>query len=91
MFYGTEHYPWTTRPFRRRSGEDDFVAFSEPYTAYCGEPVWFYSWGNSTWLRCPMGIPGDILNDAGDRISAVDVTQQKGMWVFVVSVEEARR
>lgn len=74
-------------PFRRRSGRDDFVTLSEPYSEECGEPVWFYSWGNARWLRCPIGIPGDRLNDAGDRIATVDVVLRGGEWMFAVGVE----
>jgi len=76
-----------TRPFRRRYGNDDFVIYSEPYAKECGEPVWFYSWGNTRWLRCPMGRPGDRVNAAGDRIEAVDVRLKRGKWTFVVIVE----
>jgi hypothetical protein len=50
------------RKFVRASdAKDDFVAFSEPYTSIGGEPVWFYSWGNCRWLRCPHGMPGQKL------------------------------
>lgn len=75
------------KPFRRESGRDDFVTHSEPYSDEVGELVWFYSWGNSRWLRCPIGRPGDRLNDAGDRISAVDVRLVRDRWMFVVTVE----
>ena len=86
MFRPSESFPYVRRAFQRRAGRDDFVAYSEPYSRECGEPVWFYSWGNVRWLRCPIGRPGDHLNTAGDRISAVNVTAMRGKWMFVVSV-----
>jgi hypothetical protein len=39
----------------------DFVTLSEPCSRRSGEPVWFYSWGNCRWLRCPYGVTGDRL------------------------------
>lgn len=90
MFKASEHFPYVKRPFMRSSvGRDDFATLSEPYTRICGEPVWFYSWGNARWLRCPIGRPGDRLNDAGDRIVSVDVRLVRNQWAFIVSVEEA--
>jgi hypothetical protein len=32
----------------------DFVVYSPAYTEMLEEPVWFYSWGNTVWLRCPL-------------------------------------
>lgn len=49
------------KPLRRLSGRDDFVTRSQPYENLVGEPVWFYSWGNARWLRCPYGDVGDQL------------------------------
>lgn len=57
----SEHYPYKKREFQRRDGKDDFVTFSAPYSQMFGEPIWFYSWGNTRWLRCPYGVPGDRL------------------------------
>lgn len=91
MFQPSEYFPYTRRPLQREAGRDDFVILSEPYSEECGEPVWFYSWGNARWLRCPIGIPGDRLNSAGDRISVVEVVMRNGEWAFAVSVEEAAR
>lgn len=90
-FKATPSFPYSRRTFRRHlDGRDDFVTFSEPYSREFGEPVWFYSWGNSRWLRCPMGLPGDKLNSADDRIRAVDVKMLSGVWHFVITVQEAR-
>lgn len=86
MYQGTEYSPYVKRPFQRCSGKGDFVAYSEPYSEMCGEPVWFYSWGNARWLRCPIGRPGDRLNDHGDRVADVTVEKRDDQWVFVVSV-----
>jgi hypothetical protein len=91
MFQSSAIFPYSRRPLLRRAGRDDFCVFSAPYSALCGEPVWLYSWGNSRWLRCPMGRPGDRLNSAGDRIAAVDVTLINGEWTFVVSIKERKR
>lgn len=79
---------YTRRPFQRWAGRDDFVTYSEPYSEECGEPVWFYSWGNTRWLRCPIGRPGDILNDAGDHITGVDVRLVRDRWMFAVAVAD---
>jgi hypothetical protein len=94
----SEYFRYPRRPFQRASGEADRVAVSETYSKFYGEPVWIYSWGNARWLRCPMGIPGDVLNDHGDRIHSVDVElvdvnkakKKPGRWVFVVLVEEGQ-
>lgn len=88
MFRPSEAFSYSRRPFQRRTGKDDFVTCSEPYSKMCGEPVWFYSWGNARWLRCPMGCPGDRLNTAGDRISAVDVARVNGEWMFVYTTAQ---
>lgn len=79
----------TKRPFQQRNGVDDCVYFSHTFSEECAEPVWFYSWGNVRWLRCPMGRPGDVLNEAEDRISAIVLRNVKGKWMFVVSVKRA--
>jgi hypothetical protein len=42
------------KAFVQREGRDDFVTFSDAYTEMLEEPVWFYSWGNTAWLRCPV-------------------------------------
>lgn len=76
------------RPFRRVASPDDFVTRSDVSSEDVGELVWFYSWGNTRWLRCPVGQPGDLLNTHGDRISGVDVQLLAGLWHFVVTVEE---
>ncbi len=78
----------TRRPFQRLAGDNDFVTYSKAYSKMCGEPVWFYSWGNSRWLRCPMGCPGDRLNTAGDRIAAVDVILVRQKWMFVYTITQ---
>ena len=88
MFQPTSHYSYTRRPFQEAKGRADFVTYSEPYSEEYGEPIWFYSWGNARWLRCPIGRPGDLLNDAGDRIARVDVCKIRGTWMFVVSIHE---
>lgn len=88
MFRASPHWVGVSRPLKRESGDDDFVTFSKPYAEMCGEPVWFYSWGNARWLRCPIGRPGDKLNGNGDRIDTVDVRLDDGVWVFVVAVAE---
>lgn len=90
LFRPSEFFPYDRRPFRRVSGRDDFVTISEPYSEMMGEPVWFYSWGNARWLRCPIGRPGDKLNSAGDRIASVDIVQRDGAWVFVVRTTTPR-
>lgn len=57
----SKDYPYKKRKFKRRDGRDDFVTFSDPHSQMFGEPIWFYSWGNARWLRCPYGAPGDRL------------------------------
>jgi hypothetical protein len=91
MFRPSECYPFVRRPFQRSSGMADFVSYSESYSELCGEPIWIYSWGNARWLRCPIGLSGDRLNDVGDWISDVDVTLVDEAWTFVVTVEEVRQ
>lgn len=86
MYQRSQYYGYVSRPLKRESGRDDFVTYSEPYSEECGEPVWFYSWGNARWLRCPIGRPGDKLNDHGDVIHSVEVAQRDGQWAFVVTV-----
>lgn len=89
MFRPSEHVVYARRPFERKTeSKDDFVTYSEPYSDECGEPVWFYSWGNARWLRCPIGRLGDRLNSAGDRIQTVDVVLVHGKWTFVVEVQQ---
>jgi hypothetical protein len=83
------YFSHTRRPFQRKEGSGDFVTFSGLYSEECGAPVWFYSWGNGRWLRCPIGIPGDLLSEK-DRIAAVDVALVRGKWMFVVSTEPAK-
>lgn len=87
MYQSSECRPFDRRPLRRCFGRDDFVTYSEHYSEKCGEPVWFYSWGNARWLRCPIGRPGDRLNDHGDRIADVMVEKRNDQLVFVVTVE----
>lgn len=91
MFQPSVFYLYSQRPFQRGSGREDFVTYSEHYSALCREPVWFYSCGNTRWLRCPIGCPGDRQNTNGDRIATVDVALKYGKWVFVVSVVEGSR
>lgn len=90
MFQPSEFFSYTKRPLRQETGRDDFVCYSDAYSTLCDEPVWFYSWGNARWLRCPIGRPGDRLNKAGDCIAAVDIVRENGQWFWSVSVKEAK-
>lgn len=91
MYQPSAYFPYGRRPLQRETGEADRVTYSEPYSEECGEPVWFYSWGNARWLRCPIGRPGDVMNDAGDRIADVWIERREDNWVFVVEVQRLRQ